>query len=118
MIWCVNLYNHILSVYIVRSLKSETVESIVDDGSQNKKVNSVQWDIEKVNVDSEANHDGDNVKTEPSNERLNVMRQQFAVAGSGTGSSSIEDRFCCTNMALKVYKKAWEGARKALPRYG
>uniref|UniRef100_T1K1Z2 Uncharacterized protein n=1 Tax=Tetranychus urticae TaxID=32264 RepID=T1K1Z2_TETUR len=98
------------------SLKSETVESIVDDGSQNKKVNSVQWDSEKVNVDSEANQDGDNITNEPSNERLSVMRQQFAVAASGTGSSSIEDRVCCTNMALKVYKKAWEGARKALPR--
>lgn len=49
-------------------------------------------------------------------DRALSMRKQFAVSGTGAGSSSLEDRPCCTNIAVSVYKKAWEGARKALPR--
>lgn len=48
------------------------------------------------------------------NKTVDTRRKLFAdVQG---GSSSVEEPVCCTKLALSVYKKAFEGAKKSLPR--
>lgn len=47
-----------------------------------------------------------------------LKRKKFASTGandSDRNSTEEQKKFCCTNIAMSVYTKAWEGAKKAIP---
>lgn len=112
----------------VNNNETNTITTVNNESDTNEIIDSVELESDNddencVNYDDDDEVKGDSNDGNPGvdcegEKRLTVMRQKFAVGGAETGSSSIEDRrMCCTNVALMVYKKAWEGARKALPRY-